>query len=374
MTTSPAPGADRDHGECRYWAFVSYAREDERWAASVHRSIERYRVPKPLVGRPAAGSPIPSSLRPVFRDRDELSSSSDLGKRLDDALRASRFLIVVCSPRAARSQWVNEEILRFKKLGREDRIRASSWTAIRRARRPQVRETAVFLRRCASGSMTTARSPRRRWCRSPPTSGPERTRFGRRSRAFSRACSASSSTRSGSASGGGVAAAGQWPRPPRSSPRARPRSRTLAIFRARADARVNELVGIVEKQRDPLTKALLLATVPDAAESPARLGLLRRVAETPIPWAVFPRAVAAAFSPDETRVLIRERSRVLLWPASGKGDPLVIPATQAGADVAAAAFTPDGRLVVTGADDGRVAVWQADSGAPVWQSSVIGDP
>ena len=102
--------------------FVSYAREDERWAASVHRSIERYRVPKPLVGRPAAGSPIPSSLRPVFRDRDELSSSSDLGKRLDDALRASRFLIVVCSPRAARSQSVNEEILRFKKLGREDRI------------------------------------------------------------------------------------------------------------------------------------------------------------------------------------------------------------------------------------------------------------
>ena len=130
----------------------------------------------------------------------------------------------------------------------------------------------------------------------------------------------------------------------------------------------------MEKQRDPLTKALLLSTVPDAADSPARLELLRRVAETPIPWAVFPRAVAAAFSPDETRVLIRERSRVLLWPASGKGDPLVIPATQAGADVAAAAFTPDGRLVVTGADDGRVALWQRPPALRCGSRAIIGDP
>jgi hypothetical protein len=29
---------------------------------------------------------------------------------------------VICSPKAAKSRWVNEEILTFKRLGREHRI------------------------------------------------------------------------------------------------------------------------------------------------------------------------------------------------------------------------------------------------------------
>ena len=36
--------------------------------------------------------------------------------------RVRQCQIVICSPRAARSKWVNEEILAFKRLGREDRI------------------------------------------------------------------------------------------------------------------------------------------------------------------------------------------------------------------------------------------------------------
>jgi MTH538 TIR-like domain (DUF1863) len=50
---------------------------------------------------------------PVFRDRDELPLSADLGNALQDALRASRYLIVVCSERSANSPWVNEEIRYF---------------------------------------------------------------------------------------------------------------------------------------------------------------------------------------------------------------------------------------------------------------------
>jgi WD40 repeat protein len=61
-------------------------------------------------------------LFPIFRDQDELAGSSDLGAKLREALRASRNLIVVCSPRAAQSRWVNEEIDEFNKLGRSDRI------------------------------------------------------------------------------------------------------------------------------------------------------------------------------------------------------------------------------------------------------------
>jgi tetratricopeptide (TPR) repeat protein len=58
----------------------------------------------------------------VFRDRDELSSSADLGSTVQQALEDSENLIVVCSPGAASSHWANEEIRHFAKLEREDRI------------------------------------------------------------------------------------------------------------------------------------------------------------------------------------------------------------------------------------------------------------
>ena len=67
---------------------------------------------------------MPKKLFPVFRDRDELPLSSDLGSSIEAALRASRYLVVICSPDAARSRWVNEEIRYFKSLGREDHILA----------------------------------------------------------------------------------------------------------------------------------------------------------------------------------------------------------------------------------------------------------
>jgi WD40 repeat protein len=59
---------------------------------------------------------------PIFRDRDELPTSSDLGVTLRNALNASRCLIVLCSAQSAKSMWVNEEVLAFKRLGRNDRI------------------------------------------------------------------------------------------------------------------------------------------------------------------------------------------------------------------------------------------------------------
>jgi len=79
-------------------------------------------VPRRLVGRDAGTGAIPRRLRPVFRDRDELPTSAELGAQLRGALEASRNLIVLCSPRAAQSRWVNEEVAAFKRLGRESRI------------------------------------------------------------------------------------------------------------------------------------------------------------------------------------------------------------------------------------------------------------
>ncbi len=54
--------------------------------------------------------------------REELASATDLGAVINEALLGSACQIVICSPQAAKSRWVNEEILAFKRLGREDRI------------------------------------------------------------------------------------------------------------------------------------------------------------------------------------------------------------------------------------------------------------
>jgi eukaryotic-like serine/threonine-protein kinase len=82
----------------KYWAFISYSQRDEKWARWLHRAIEGYRVPARLVGKPTRSGVVPKRLFPVFRDRDELSTSPDLGGSIVESLTQSRFLIVICSP------------------------------------------------------------------------------------------------------------------------------------------------------------------------------------------------------------------------------------------------------------------------------------
>jgi tetratricopeptide (TPR) repeat protein len=106
----------------RFWAFISYSHRDTGWANWLHKSIEHYRPPRKLVGVKTARGEIPKRLSPLFRDREELATATDLGAEIRAALERSGCQIVICSPQAAKSKWVNEEILAFKRLGREDRI------------------------------------------------------------------------------------------------------------------------------------------------------------------------------------------------------------------------------------------------------------
>src|SRR6202045_2092975 len=108
----------------RYWAFLSYSHADKGWGEWLHKALETYRVPRRLVGKQSRDEKVPERVYPVFRDREELPVSADLGSNITEALRESRYLIVICSPRSAQSRWVGEEIKTFKKLGREDRILA----------------------------------------------------------------------------------------------------------------------------------------------------------------------------------------------------------------------------------------------------------
>ena len=102
----------------RFSAFISYNHRDRDWAVWLHRALERYRVPKRLWGRPSPWGPLEARLPPVFRDRDELATSTDLAASVREALAQSATLIVICSPNSAKSKWVNEEIRTFVESGR----------------------------------------------------------------------------------------------------------------------------------------------------------------------------------------------------------------------------------------------------------------
>jgi tetratricopeptide (TPR) repeat protein len=84
--------------------------------------LERYRPPKVLIGTATAQGQVPKRLTPIFKDRDELPSATDLGALINAALAGSAAQIIICSPNSAKSKWVNEEILAFKRLGREHQI------------------------------------------------------------------------------------------------------------------------------------------------------------------------------------------------------------------------------------------------------------
>ena len=111
-----------DGEDFRYWAFISYSHADAKWGDWLHAALETYRVPARLVRNATPEGAVPKRVFPVFRDREELASSSSLGENIENALRLSRALIVICSPRAAASRWVNEEIKLYKSMGREGRV------------------------------------------------------------------------------------------------------------------------------------------------------------------------------------------------------------------------------------------------------------
>ncbi|GAB3737679.1 hypothetical protein GCM10028862_23310 [Luteimonas pelagia] len=100
----------------RYRAFLSYSHADAPWARWLLKRLEGYRVPRRLVGTRGRDGPVPARLGRVFRDRDELPSAGDLSDVVRAALAGSETLVVLCSPAAAASRWVNAEVEAFRAL------------------------------------------------------------------------------------------------------------------------------------------------------------------------------------------------------------------------------------------------------------------
>ena len=97
-------------GQRRYRAFLSYSHRDKATAEWLHCKLETYRLPKGF-GDPEDRS----GFKPIFKDRDELPASTDLGDAIETALAASDAMIVLCSPSAAISPWIAKEIDLFKR-------------------------------------------------------------------------------------------------------------------------------------------------------------------------------------------------------------------------------------------------------------------
>ncbi|MEZ5920257.1 MAG: TIR domain-containing protein [Parvularculaceae bacterium] len=100
----------------KYRAFISYSHADEEWGGWLQRRLERYRAPGALGQALMKEQGASARLSPVFRDRDDLPAGDDLNQAIQQALAESEFQIVLCSPRAAKSRWVNEEAKLFYKL------------------------------------------------------------------------------------------------------------------------------------------------------------------------------------------------------------------------------------------------------------------
>jgi hypothetical protein len=124
METLPQTAASppKDGTTYRYWAFISYSHQDTPWAKRIHSDLETFPVPRKLVDRETPVGKIPRRLFPIFRDRDEISVGESLDVVILAALKQSRYLVVICSPRAAVSKYVNEEIRAFKAMGCSARI------------------------------------------------------------------------------------------------------------------------------------------------------------------------------------------------------------------------------------------------------------
>lgn len=102
----------------KYYAFISYSRKDEKMAKWLQNAVETYRLPS-AIRKSNIG--IPAKLFPLFRDKTDLNGTK-LKKALYSKLEDSKYLIVLCSPNSAASEYVDDEVHHYIEIGRSDYI------------------------------------------------------------------------------------------------------------------------------------------------------------------------------------------------------------------------------------------------------------
>jgi hypothetical protein len=85
-------------------AFISYSRKDIEFARRIEKALEDYKPPKDLN--------VPQRRLEVFRDEADFTGV-EYEKSIENHLKSSKKMIIICSPDARKSNYVNDEIRRF---------------------------------------------------------------------------------------------------------------------------------------------------------------------------------------------------------------------------------------------------------------------
>ncbi len=93
-----------------YRAFLSYSHADAKAARRWRKRLEALRIPEDHRGRPTRLGPVPDTLSPIFHDRVDFPTGEKLGPATEKALAGSAALVLLASPNAAKSHYVNEEV------------------------------------------------------------------------------------------------------------------------------------------------------------------------------------------------------------------------------------------------------------------------
>lgn len=104
--------------EFKYFAFISYNSHDTRWGKKLQRKLEGYRMSATLCKEHNWKR---KPINPIFFAPSDIQPGG-LSAELQARLKASRHLIVICSPHSAKSAWVGKEIAFFHSLGRTENI------------------------------------------------------------------------------------------------------------------------------------------------------------------------------------------------------------------------------------------------------------
>lgn len=112
--------------DTHYDAFISYRHTelDMFVAKTLHKELEAFRLPKNMKKKLGEENISKTRIQRVFRDQDELPISSDLKEPIVWALKNTDFLIVICTPRLRESLWCRTEIEQFIEMHGRERVLA----------------------------------------------------------------------------------------------------------------------------------------------------------------------------------------------------------------------------------------------------------
>ena len=102
----------------KYFAFISYNAKDTDWGKKLQKKLEHYKLPSTLCSEHGWER---KPIKPVFFAPTDIQPGG-LSSELQERLKASQHLIVICSPNSAKSEWVGKEIEFFYNLGRTNNI------------------------------------------------------------------------------------------------------------------------------------------------------------------------------------------------------------------------------------------------------------